>query len=476
MKLVSLLFFSLVLLPLCYADSRPNVLFIVTDDMNCDLSVYGHPMVKSPQLDRLAERGLVFERAYCQNPVCNPSRSSFLTGLYPEQTGITTNAGHFREHLPEVTTLPQHFQKNGYYVARVGKLYHYGVPPDIGTDGRDDPQSWQEVRNPIGIDKAIEHDLNIIVEGASPGGTLSWLNVPSEDEEHTDAIGTEMAIDLMERNHPDKTGKPFFIAMGFYRPHTPYVAPSHYFDLYPQDTIEPYMMPEDDRDDIPKAALQDRPGQLELSVETRKEIIQSYFASITLVDTQVGLLLDALDRLELNENTIVVFVSDHGYHLGAHGLWQKSDLFEGSTRVPLIVSAPGTPMARGKRTESLAELVDLYPTLSELCGLPQADHVSGKSLEPILRNPNRKVRDTAFTVTEARTVRRADKSKFLGRTIRTDRYRYTEWGEGAFGNELYDYDRDPEELSNLARDPEYASLVKRLKTQLEKRASEGRQR
>lgn len=476
MKLVSLLFFSLLLLPLCYADSRPNVLFIVTDDMNCDLSVYGHPMVKSPQLDRLAERGLVFERAYCQNPVCNPSRSSFLTGLYPEQTGITTNAGHFREHLPEVTTLPQHFQKNGYYVARVGKLYHYGVPPDIGTDGRDDPQSWQEVRNPIGIDKAIEHDLNIIVEGASPGGTLSWLNVPSEDEEHTDAIGTEMAIDLMERNHPDKTGKPFFIAMGFYRPHTPYVAPSHYFDLYPQDTIEPYMMPEDDRDDIPKAALQDRPGQLELSVETRKEIIQSYFASITLVDTQVGLLLDALDRLELNENTIVVFVSDHGYHLGAHGLWQKSDLFEGSTRVPLIVSAPGTLMARGKRTESLAELVDLYPTLSELCGLPQADHVSGKSLEPILRNPNRKVRDTAFTVTEARTVRRADKSKFLGRTIRTDRYRYTEWGEGAFGNELYDYDRDPEELSNLARDPEYASLVKRLKTQLEKRASEGRQR
>ncbi len=476
MKLVSLLFFSLLLLPLCYADSRPNVLFIVTDDMNCDLSVYGHPMVKSPQLDRLAERGLVFERAYCQNPVCNPSRSSFLTGLYPEQTGITTNAGHFREHLPEVTTLPQHFQKNGYYVARVGKLYHYGVPPDIGTDGRDDPQSWQEVRNPIGIDKAIEHDLNIIVEGASPGGTLSWLNVPSEDEEHTDAIGTEMAIDLMERNHPDKTGKPFFIAMGFYRPHTPYVAPSHYFDLYPKDTIEPYMMPEDDRDDIPKAALQDRPGQLELSVETRKEIIQSYFASITLVDTQVGLLLDALDRLELNENTIVVFVSDHGYHLGAHGLWQKSDLFEGSTRVPLIVSAPGTPMARGKRTESLAELVDLYPTLSELCGLPQADHVSGKSLEPILRNPNRKVRDTAFTVTEARTVRRADKSKFLGRTIRTDRYRYTEWGEGAFGNELYDYDRDPEELSNLARDPEYASLVKRLKTQLEKRASEGRQR
>jgi len=475
MKLLSLFPLALLASMALVAESRPNVLFIVTDDMNCDLGVYGHPQVKSPQLDRLAERGVVFERAYCQNPVCNPSRSSFLTGLYPEQTGIITNSGHFREHLPEVTTLPQHFQNHGYYVARVGKLYHYGVPPDIGTDGRDDPQSWQEVRNPIGIDKAIEHDLNIIVEGANPGGTLSWLNVPSEDEEHTDGIGTDMAIDLLEKNHPDKTGKPFFLAMGFYRPHTPYVAPSHYFDMYPQDSIEPYMMPEDDRDDIPPAALQDRPGQLELSVETRKEIIQSYWASITLVDTQVGLLLDALDRLELSDNTIVVFVSDHGYHLGAHGLWQKSDLFEGSVRVPLIVSAPGNRMARDKQTKSLVELVDLYPTLSELCGLPQADHVSGKSFKPVLENPKRSVRDTAFSVTEARTVRRADKSKFLGRTIRTDRYRYTEWDEGAFGEELYDYRRDPEELTNLAKDPEHASLAKRLKSKLRERVTEGQE-
>ena len=451
---------------------KPNVLFIATDDMNCDLSAYGHPLVHSPQIDRLASRGVLFERTYSQNPVCNPSRTSFLTGLYPEQTHILTNAGHFREHIPQVLTMPQHFRNNGYYVARVGKLYHYGVPDQIGTNGRDDPGSWEEVRNPIGVDKAVESDLNIIIEGASSGGTLSWLEVVSQEYEHTDGIGAAQCIELLEANHPEKTGRPFFIAMGFYRPHTPYVAPHTYFDMYPKSLINPYIMPEDDRDDIPKAALQDRPGQLELGVEIRKEIIQAYYASITLVDTQVGKLLDALDRLNLSDNTIIIFVSDHGYHLGAHGLWQKSDLFEGSARVPLIISAPGEKFARGEIAKSPTELVDLYPTLSELCGIEQPSHVMGKSLSPVLADPNKQLRESAYSVTEARTVRRADRSKFLGRTIRTNRYRYTEWDEGDFGVELYDYETDPEELTNLAGNPERANLVKRLQQELQKRMAE----
>ena len=454
------------------AADKPNVLFIATDDMNCDLSAYGHPLVHSPQIDRLARRGILFEHAYSQNPVCNPSRTSFLTGLYPEQTGILTNAGHFRELIPQVLTLPQHFRNNGYYVARVGKLYHYGVPGQIGTNGRDDPASWEEVRNPIGIDKVFEQDLNIIVEGASSGGTLSWLEITSQEYEHTDGIGAAMAIELLEKNHPDKTGRPFFIAMGFYRPHTPYVAPHTYFDMYPRSVIDPYIMPEDDRDDIPKAALQDRPGQLELGTEIRKEIIQAYYASITLVDTQVGKLLDTLDRLDLADNTIIVFVSDHGYHLGAHGLWQKSDLFEGSARVPLIISAPSSEFEKGKVAKSPTELVDLYPTLSELCGLEIPDHVMGKSLLPALADPDSNLRKSAYSVTEARTVRRADGSKFLGRTIRTDRHRYTEWDEGDFGVELYDYENDPEELANLARDPESANLVKSLRRELRNRMAE----
>ncbi len=459
--------------PLLAAEERPNVLFIVTDDLNCDLGSFGHPMVQSPNIDRLAARGVLFERTYSQNPVCNPSRSSFMTGLYPEQTQITTNNGHFRTFIPDVITLPQHFRNHGYYVARVGKIFHYGVPSDIGTDGRDDPPSWEEVRNPIGVDKEVEADMNIIVEGASPGGTLSWLKVPSKDEEHTDGFGATQAIELLESNHPDKTGRPFFLAMGFYRPHTPYIAPSHYFDLYPQDEIEPVMLKPGDRDDIPEAALPDRPGQLDLSIAKRKEIIQAYYASISLVDAQVGRLLDALDRLELADNTIVVFFSDHGYHLGAHGLWQKSDLFEGSTRVPLIISVPGENAAKGERTRSLTELIDLYPTLSDLCGLPQAEHVKGKSLVPVLENPKRSLRDSAFSVTEARPVRRADRSKFLGRTIRTDRYRYTEWDGGDFGVELYDYERDPDEYTNLANDPEKAALAKRLRRMLHERVEQG---
>ncbi|MEM8955210.1 MAG: sulfatase [Verrucomicrobiota bacterium] len=450
------------------ASSQPNVLLITTDDMNCDLAAYGHPLVNSPNLNRLASRGLLFERAYCQYPVCNPSRSSFMTGLYPESTGILSNAGHFRENIPEVVTMPEHFRNHGYFAARVGKIYHYAVPTDIGNDGGDDPQSWDEVRNPIGIDKAVEPDINTLQEGKF-GGTLSWLKVASKDEDHTDGIGTTDAIDLLETHHPDKTGKPFFIAMGFYRPHTPFVAPPHYFDLYPTDQIDPVLLDPNDRNDIPKAALPDRAHQLDLTLAQRKEIIQAYYASISLVDTQVGRLLDALDRLDLTDNTIVVFFSDHGYHLGHHGLWQKSDLFEGSTRVPLIFSVPMPDMAQGTTTQSLVELIDVYPTLNDLCGLPRPKHLQGASLIPILENPLATVRNTAYSVTESRTVKRDDNSKFLGRTIRTDRYRYTEWDDGEFGVELYDYKNDPEELTNLAPNPEKADLRKQLRTQLRAR-------
>jgi len=327
----------LFLLPVSSLDAadKPNVLFIAVDDLNCDLSCYGHPLVKSPNIDRIARRGVRFEKAYCQYPVCNPSRSSFLTGLYPAQTGVLSNGDDFRKKVPDVVTLPQHFKQNGYYVARVGKIFHYGVPTQIGTPGEDDPISWQHVVNPIGIDKQVEDEGKIhTLQKGRYGGTLSWLSVESEDAEHTDGIGTAAMIDLLKEHHPEKTGKPFFLAMGFYRPHTPYVAPSHYFQKYPRSAIDPVLEKPGDRDDIPLAALADRPHQRDLTIPQRQEIIQAYYASISLMDTLVGQLLDSLSELKLDQNTIVVFVSDHGYHLGAHGLWQKGDLFEGSARVP----------------------------------------------------------------------------------------------------------------------------------------------
>ena len=240
--------------------AAPNVLLIAVDDLNADLGCYGHPLVHSPNVDRLAKRGLRFDKAYCQYPVCNPSRSSFMTGLYPEQTGVLSNAGNFRDKHPKLATLSQHFMKHGYFAARVGKIYHYGVPLQIGTDGEDDKPSWNKVVNPIGIDR-VELDAVTSLRKGSYGGTLSWRIVDSKDEDHTDGQGALAAIKLLEENHPDKTGKPFFLAVGFYRPHTPYVAPTHHAKHYPLSKINPVLEKPGDRDDIPLAALHDRPNQ-----------------------------------------------------------------------------------------------------------------------------------------------------------------------------------------------------------------------
>ena len=444
----------LALLAVAPQDEKKNVLFITADDLNADLGCYGHPQVKSPNIDRLAARGVRFDRAYCQYPVCNPSRSSFLTGRYPEQTRVLSNAGDFRKALPDATTLPQHFRKAGYAVARVGKLYHYGVPNQIGTPGEDDAPSWDRTVNPRGIDREVHDRIHTLQKGQF-GATLSWLSLDSKDEEHTDGIGARSAVGLLEEFKAG--GKPFFLAVGFYRPHTPYVAPTRWFDLYPRERIEPVMETPGDRDDIPKAALMDRPGQRELTIERRREIIQAYWASISFMDAQVGVLLDALDRLGLSEKTVVVFVSDHGYHLGAHGLWQKGDLFEGSARVPLVVAAPG--MKGGAATAALVELVDLYPTLSDLCGLPAPSDTSGASLREVLADPSKPGKESAYTVTT--------RGGALGRSVRTARHRYTEWGEGgAAGVELYDYEKDPQEIANLGKDPAHAEVAKRMKALL----------
>ncbi len=360
--------------------------------------------------------------------------------------------------------MPQLFQQHGYFVARVGKIYHYGVPLQIGTSGADDPASWQLVVNPRGIDREVHDDIHTLEPGRF-GGTLSWLNIESRDEEHTDGIGATEAIRLMEEHHPSKTGKPFFLAVGFYRPHTPYVAPAHWFDRYPVNRIEPVLERPDDRDDIPLAALADRPKQRELTLAQRKDIIQAYYASISLMDAQIGRLLDALERLQLTNETVVVFLSDHGYHLGHHGLWQKGDLFEGSCRVPLIIAEPGSRTA-GQSTRAITELVDLYPTIAALCDLPQPKETPGVSLRPVLANPDHTGREAAMTVSWSRASRMHRQlrgKQIFGRTIRTGRYRYTEWGDGDYGVELYDYENDPQEFINLAEKTAHREQVARMK-------------
>lgn len=469
-----LLICSLVLTCVAAAQDRPNVLFIVSDDLNNNLSGYDHPTVQAPNLERLAARGVQFERAYCQWPACSPSRTSFMTGLYPEQSGMVKNGGdHFRNYLPDWTTLPQLFQKAGYFTARVGKIFHYGVPRHIGTNGEDDPESWDQVVNPIGRDKIEEPIIHTTGAPGSFGATLSWLASDGADSEQTDAQGASAAIRLLEEHQDD----PFFLALGFYRPHTPYVAPRKYFQRYPLSLIRMPVEPLDDLLDIPAAAWVQRTYQEELSEYDQRRAIQAYYASITFLDAQVGRVLDAVERLGLDENTIIVFISDHGYHMGEHKLWQKTTLFENSARVPMIVSAPGFQATQGQRSGAVAELLDLYPTLADLAGLDLPAELPGRSLRAQLEDASAAGKPAALTTFRTTDRQHVEQVKHrpneMAHSIRTERYRYTEWGKrGWQGVELYDHQEDPKEFTNLADDPEMATVRARLKDLLATRKAE----
>ncbi|MDA1137655.1 MAG: sulfatase [Planctomycetota bacterium] len=444
------------------AEHKFNVLFIICDDLNCDLGSYGHPMVKSPNIDRLAERGMLFKRAYCQYPLCGPSRASFMTGMYPDQTLIHRNAIRIRERLPDVVSMSQHFMNNGYQSARVGKLYHYNVPADIGNDGHDDPASWHEKVNPRGRDKTEENKVFSLVPGRF-GGTLSWLAADGTDDEQTDAIGAEATTSFLEKYSKNK--KPFFLAFGLYRPHTPYVAPKKYFDMYDRTKISVPKNPEGYLDTIPlpaRRSIASKKEQVSITDDLARQAIQAYYASITFADAQVGRVLNALERLGLAKNTVVVFTSDHGYHMGEHGHYMKTTLFENADRVPLIISVPGMKTA-GRTTISPAEMVDFYPTLAELCGLKPPAHLSGISLKPVLDDESAQPRNSALTQNAG------------GYSIRTDRYRYTEWSNnGAAGTELYDHSTDPQEMKNLSNRPEQKETIERLSMQLRERIAQAK--
>jgi len=436
--------------------ASPNILFIAVDDLNCRLGCYGFEHIVSPHIDNLAQRGVRFDRAYCQYPSCGPSRASVLSGLRPDTTGVISNKINFREHLPDALTLPQHFRNNGYHVARVGKIFHQSNPTDIGTSGPDDPESWDEVVNPAGRDKEEEDQLTVYTPQLPLPDQMCFLKADGTDAEQTDGKVTDEAIRLLGEDRE----KPVFLAVGYYRPHIPYIAPKKYFDFYSLEKTPLPAIPKDYRSFVPAATLASTPEwpNFGTTEQEARECILAYDACVSFVDAQIGRLLESLDRSGTADNTIIVLWGDHGYHLGEHGLWRKNSLFEESARAPLIILDPRIEH-QDSDCERIVEFVDIFPTVTELAGVPVPENLDGVSLVPLLKNPEAEWSRPAFSQVQFREA--------AGRSVRTDRWRYVEWGDrGAKGTELYNQKGDPQEMSNLAGDGKQSAVIKQLRSML----------
>ena len=416
--------------------ARPNVLFIAVDDLN-DWTTFlgGYPNVKTPNLQRLADSGVFFTRAYCSAPACNPSRASLLCGVRPSTSGVYYNSNPWRAQMPQAVTLPQHFMAHGYKVHGAGKIFHGGFK---------DPQSWQVYFSRPADPKPENRPVNGIPRAAH----FDWGPVPVDDDAMADTAVVNFGINFLKEKHD----KPFFLAVGLYRPHLPWYVPQKYFDMYPLDKIVLPEVKDDDLEDVPPAGVKmARPEGDHANVLKYKQwekAVQGYLASITYADAQLGRLLDALDRSGHAKNTVVVLWTDHGWHLGEKLHWRKFTLWEEADRVPMIFTVPGLTKA-GTRCDRTVSLLDIYPTLADLCGLPVSKHLEGKSLRPLLADPS-----AAWERPVVTTYGRNNHA------VRSERWRYIRYHDG--GEELYDHENDPMEWTNLANDSQYAEVKKQL--------------
>ncbi|WP_406698719.1 sulfatase [Singulisphaera sp. Ch08] len=461
--------------------SKPNVLFIAVDDLRPEFGAYGHPEVKSPNLDRLAARGLTFQRAYCQQAVCSPSRTSLLTGARPDTTKVYDLVTHFRKAMPETVTLPQFFKAQGYFVQGLGKIYHPGF---------NDPPSWSvpwETATPQARPYALAESRALAQKNrqatapakakakkkaaakqGSRGPAFESADVP--DDAYLDGAVANMAVKTLQSLKAKE--EPFFLAVGFAKPHLPFVAPKRYWDLYDPAKIALASNPYRPKG-APEYAVQPG-GELRsyaniptghVPDELARTLKHGYYAAISFMDAQVGKLLDELDRLSLRDNTIIVLWGDHGWKLGEHDAWCKHSNVELDTHVPLIVVAPGQAEP-GKQSKALVEFVDLYPSLAELAGLTPPAHVEGTSFLPVLKSPDRPWKSAAFS----QYPRQVEGRSLMGYSMRTDRYRFTRWVERddptkVTAVELYDHETDPQENQNIADDPANTALVAKLTKQ-----------
>jgi iduronate 2-sulfatase len=438
------------------AQPKLNVLYIISDDLRDTVGCYGNTAVKTPNIDALARRGVRFNHAYAQYPVCNPSRTSFLTGMRCEQTHVVGNRTFFRTVLPDVVTLPQLLRQEGWYTASYGKIFHAGeVVGEIRTNWMDAAKSWDDAQ----MFKATP--AGRVIEGRNlTGGKLRWCDwgaTAGTDDDQPDGQTAVHAIDTIERL--TKAGKPWMVGAGFHRPHDPFLSPKKYFDLYPPGSLKIYHDPTN----ITKAPPLAMPGGEfarafdAFTEKDREEFLRAYYAGVSFTDAQVGRLMKTLDDLKLWDRTLVIFSGDNGYHHNERGWWNKNTLFERSCRVPLIVVAPeGKP---GGVCEGLVELVDLYPTVVDYDGLKAPHKLAGETLRPLLNNPDGKGREAAFTLVSR------GRGKY-GQAVRTESWRYIHWSDGA--RELYDERNDPEETQNVAGKSQNQSVLADLQKLLAK--------
>jgi len=460
MKPLSLYFLFLICFFSFASAEKPNVLFIISDDLTSTaLSCYGNKVFKTPNIDSLAERGTRFTQAYCQGTYCGPSRASFMSGYYPHATGALGYKSP-RPQIGDRVTWSQHFKNNGYYAARVSKIYHMGVPGGIeqGGHGSDDEASWTERFNSKGPEWRAPGDgetLQNNPDGKKPavgGNTFVVVEADGDDLVHSDGKTAKKAVELIHL-HKDK---PFWLGVGFVRPHVPFVAPRSYYPPFKpySKMVLPPKIP-GDWDDIPKAGINYcTSSNMKMDIRRQKKAVGGYYASVAYLDAQVGKVLKALDEAGLREKTIVIFTSDHGFHLGEHDFWAKVSLRDESAQVPLIISAPGKKPAV---CHSFVELLDLYPTLASMCGLKAQQRLQGKDVSNMLDNPSHSVRDAAFCVAPMRK----------GFLLREKDWSYVQYGEKAEkGIELFDMKKDPKQYVNLAKKKEYLPVVKAFKKKL----------
>jgi len=437
---------------------RPNVVFIIADDLNTDLGSYGHPLVQSPNIDELAKASVVFERAYCQVPLCGPSRASMLTGKRPNEQPLLCNETSLRDVWQGMTTFPQLFRENGYYSARFGKIFHQGMPNKKKFVSLDDSLSWDAAYDPMGGEVALYETADNYLPSMTHYN-FQYAQDSLHQSPHSDELVAEKTIDFLKSSKSKEA--PFFLGVGFYRPHSPYIAPSQYFDLY--DTAD-IMLPIDHVADtsinptIAFAAVNSDLKFNAMTVGKKKEIIQAYYATISFMDDQVGKVIAALKEQDLYDNTIIVFTSDHGYALGEHGMWQKKSLYEKITKVPLMVKPVGN-IPNGTRENNIVELLDIYPTLTEATGTTPPDYLDGISL---FKSKSDRVATSM--------IGRVEKGKpFLrdaincnmfvaGITYRQDSLRLTEWQDTQKSVELFNYTEDALEQDNVSKTAAYAEV------------------